>query len=173
MFRQDEDALADRDVRRAHALISRLRGLSAADSVAALHDHAVLTGVSVHTAALAVLAEWHPAGERRRRLPDARTVVTADRSGRVAVRWQGRGRAVVSVRGVRSDELAASVRRAVERVLRAGATHLVVDLRGTTGPDARFEELLGWAGRRLWARRGVLVVRPSDRPPTPGTPGRP
>ena len=160
MFRPDEDALADREVRRAHALISRLRGLSPADSVAALHDHAVLTGVSVHTAALAVLAEWHPAGERRRRLPGARTVVTADRTGRLVVRWQGREKAVISVRGARSDELAAMLRRAVERVLRGGATHLVVDVRGTTGPDARFDEVLGWAGRRLWARRGVLVVRP-------------
>jgi hypothetical protein len=161
MFRPDDDDLADRDICRAHALISRLRGLNPADSVAALHDHAVLTGVSVHTAALAVLAEWHPAGGPRRRLPGASTVTTADRSGRLVVRWQGRGKASIAVRGVRSDELAAGLRRAVERVLRAGATDVVVDLRGTAGPEARFDDVLGWAGRRLWARRGVLVVRRS------------
>lgn len=160
---------ADRDIRQAHSLISRLRGLSVEDSAAALHDHAVLTGVSVHTAALAVLAEWHPAGEPHRRVPGAHTSTTADRSGRLVMRWQGREKAHLSVRGVCSDDLAARVHRSVERALHGGATHLIIDLRGTTGADARLDDVLGWAGRRLWARRGVLIVRaPASEVAVPG-----
>ncbi len=165
MFRSGEDHLqAERDIRQAHSLISKLRGLSAEDSVAALHDHAVLTGVSVHVAALAVLAEWQPAAEPRRRVPGAHTYTTADRTGRIVVRWQGREKAHLLVRGVCSDDLAGRLRRAVERVLRAGATHLIIDTRGATDADAGLNDVLGWAGRRVWAHRGVLVVRS----PAPG-----
>ncbi|HEY2195777.1 MAG TPA: hypothetical protein VGH76_26225 [Actinomycetospora sp.] len=141
-----------------------MRGLTLDDSVAALHDHAALTGVSVHTAARAVLAEWQPAGERRRRVPAAHVYTTSGRTGRVAVRWQGRERAHLAVSGSCTDDLTGRLHRAVEGALRAGATHLIVDTRGVTGADARLDEVLGWAGRRLWARRGVLVVRPSSPP---------
>jgi hypothetical protein len=176
MLRPETDPRADRDIRQAHALISRLRGLSPDDSVAALHDHAVLTGVPVHAAALAVLAEWHPAGGPRRRVPGAHSYTTADRSGRLVVRWQGREKAHLSIRGACSDDLVARLRRAVERTLRGGATHLVIDIRGTTGADARVDDVLGWAGRRLWARRGVLVVRSPahhDLASGPSDPGGP
>lgn len=156
---KEHDLHADRDIRQAYRLISRLRGLNAEDSVAALHDHAVLTGVSVHTAALAVLAEWRPEGEPRRRVPAADTYATRDKTGRIVVRWQGRGTAHLAVSGDCTNGLAARLRRAVERVLRAGATHLIIDTRGTTGADAALDDVLGWAGRRLWARRGVLVLR--------------
>jgi hypothetical protein len=159
LSQEDDDLRAERDIRQAHSLISKLRGLTDEDSVVALHDHAVLTGVTVHTAALAVLAEWPPVGAPPRRVPAARTYTTGDRTGRIIVRWQGRERAHLAVKGIGSDDLPARLRQAVERALRAGATHLIVDTRGTTDADQRLEEVLGWAGRRLWARRGVLVVR--------------
>jgi hypothetical protein len=153
----------ERDLREAHSLISRLRGLTVEDSAVALHDHAVLTGVTVHAAALAVLAEWHPVGQPRHRGPAAaHTYSTGDRNGRIVVRWQGRERAHLAVKGIGSDDLAVRLRQAVERALRAGATHLIVDTRGATDADQRLDEVLGWAGRRLWARRGVLVVRATE-----------
>jgi len=155
MLRPETDPRADRDIRQAYALISRLRGTSPEESVAALHDHAVLTGVSVHTAALAVLAEWHPAGGPRRRIPGAHSYTTADRTGRLVVRWQGREKANLSIRGSCSDDLVARLRRAVERTLRGGATHLVIDMRGTTGADVRFDD-------PTVSRRHALIVRQPD-----------
>ncbi len=154
-----DDLQVRRDLRRAYALIGRLRGLSTEESVAALHDHAVLTDVSVHAAALAVLAEWRPPGVSRRQVPASHIYTTPDRTGRILVRWQGRGRAHVAVSGIGSDDLAVKLRRAVEPALRAGATHLVIDTRGTTGVTHGFDDVLSWTGRRLWARRGTLVVR--------------
>ena len=163
MIRQaDDDFRVERDIRAAHSLISRLRGLTDEDSAIALHDHAVLTGVSVHSAALAVLAEWHPVGQARRKVPAARTYTTGDRNGRIVLRWQGRERAHLAVKGIGNDDLAVRLRQAVERALRAGATHLIVDTRATTDTDQKLDPILGWAGRRLWARRGVLVVRASE-----------
>jgi hypothetical protein len=159
---KDDDLRVERDLREAHSLIGRLRGLSVEDSAVALHDHAALTGVAVHTAALAVLAEWHPVGQPRRRVPAASAYSTGDRNGRIVVRWQARERAHLLVKGNGSDDLAARLRHAVERALRSGATHLIVDTRATSDVDQRLDEVLGWAGRRLWARRGVLVVRASE-----------
>ncbi len=46
----------NRDVERAVALVSRVRGLTTSQSTDALRDRASHTGVSVHAAALAVLA---------------------------------------------------------------------------------------------------------------------
>jgi hypothetical protein len=163
-----DDLQVERDLRRAYALIERLRGLSAEDSVAALHDHAVLTDVSIHEAALAVLAEWRPPGGSRRQIPASHVYTTADRTGRVLVRWQGREKAHVAVSGIGSDDLAGRLRRAVEPALRAGATHLVIDTRGTSGVTPGFDDVLSWAGRRLWARRGSSScgARTSPRPST-------
>jgi len=45
-----------RDVQRAVALVSRVRGLTADESVEALEERATHTGVSIHAAALAVMA---------------------------------------------------------------------------------------------------------------------
>ena len=158
--RRADEVRAERDVRRAHALIGRLRGLDASESVAVLHDHAALTGVSVHTAALAVIAEWHPAAERHRRTPRAHGSATADGRGRIMVRWQSREKAHVSVSGACSEDLTLRLRDAVDRALRGGATHLTVDTRRTTGMTPEFVDALAWACRRLRARRGLLVIRP-------------
>jgi hypothetical protein len=157
--RRADEVRAERDVRRAHALIGRLRGLSAAESIAVLHDHAALTGVSVHTAALAVIAEWHPTQDRHRRTPRAHGSATADGLGRVMIRWQSREKAHLSVSGACSEDLALRLRGAVDRALRGGATHVTVDTRRTTGTAPEFDDALVWACRRLWSRRGVLVIR--------------
>ena len=132
-----DDLQVKRDLRRAYLLIGRLRGLTVEESVAALHDHAVLTDVSLHEAALAVLAEWRPPGGSRRQIPASHVYTTSDRTGRVLVRWQGREKAHVAVSGIGSDELAVRLRRAVGPALRAGATHLVIDTRGDHRCDPR------------------------------------
>jgi hypothetical protein len=49
---------ADREVERAEALLVDLFGVSAEEASAALRDEAESTGVSVHAAALAVVAAW-------------------------------------------------------------------------------------------------------------------
>jgi hypothetical protein len=156
---QPDDLQSTRDVRRALTLISRLRGLGADASAAVLHDHAVLTGVSVHDAALAVLAEWRPAKAPHRRVPAAASYTAADSSGRIVLRWQGRNSAQLSISGLLTSDLASRLHRAVERALRAGATHLIIDTRATTGFAPEFNEVISWAGRRLWARQGSLTLR--------------
>jgi len=50
-----DDLQARRDIRRAYALLGRLRGLNAEDSMAVLHDHAALTGVASMAADLAAI----------------------------------------------------------------------------------------------------------------------
>jgi hypothetical protein len=155
----DDDLHVTRDIREAHSLLGRLRGISPDDSVAVLHDHAALTGVSVHEAALALLAEWHPVGEPRRRVPAARGDTTTDRTGRVVLRWQSRERAHVSISGVCSDDLAVRLQHVIERALRAGAIHLILNTRSTTGVSPKLDDVVAWTGRRLWARRGSLTLR--------------
>ena len=150
---------AGRDIRRAAAVVGRLRGLTVDDAVVVLHDHAALTGVSLHTAALAVLAEWHPHRWSNRGVPAAQTYVTPDGAGRIVLRWQARETAHLGVGGVCSGDLAARLRRAVDRGIRAGLRHLTVDVHRTSGRAAEFDETLDWACRRLWARRGVVLVR--------------
>ena len=59
----DDDLRVTRDIQKACSLLRSLRGISATDSVPVLHDHAALTGISVHAAALAVLAEGAPLAE--------------------------------------------------------------------------------------------------------------
>ncbi len=166
MVRPDEELLhAARDIRRAYLRIGRLRGLDADDSAAVLHDHAVLTGMSLHAAARAVLAEpRQPGVGEPHRTPAARADTTPGGSGRILLRWRGRDEAHIAVSGPRDDDLASRLRRAVEKALRAGACHLVVDTRGTSGADTGFDDVLAWAGRRLWARQGSLVLRPSTAP---------
>ena len=159
---QPDDLRAPRDVRRARMLISILRGLSAADSAAVLHDHAHLTGVSLHDAALAVLAELSPAGAPQQRVPAAAAYTATDVSGRIVLRWQGRHRAQVLISGLLSSDLASRLRGAVERALHAGAIHLVIDTRATRGIAPEFAEVVSWAGQRLWARQGSLIVRVSN-----------
>lgn len=153
-----DDLRAPRDVRRARVLLSILRGLSADDSAAALHDHATLTGVSLHDAALAVLAEWRPAAAPQRRVPAAAMHTATDRSGRIVLRWQGRSKAQLSISGLLSSDLASRLRRAVERALDAGATHLIIDTRATKGIAPEFDGVISWAGRHLGASQGSLVV---------------
>jgi hypothetical protein len=157
--RVDDDLQVARDIREAYSLLGRLRGIGADDSVAVLHDHAVLTGVSVHAVALAVLAEWHPVGEPRRRVPAAQGDTTTDRTGRVVLRWQSREKAHVSVSGVCSDDLAVRLQLVVGRALRAGAIHLILNTRGTTGVSPKLDDVVAWTGRRLWARQGSLTLR--------------
>ena len=165
MVRPDEELLhAARDIRRAYLLIGRLRGLDADDSAAALQDHAALTGTSLHAAARAVLAEWRPLGVGDTHRPPVPRADTTSASGRILLRWRGRDEAHVAVSGPRNDDLAARLRRAVEKALRAGARHLVVDTRGTSGAAPEFDDVLAWAGRRLWARQGSLVLRPATAP---------
>ncbi len=160
MARPDKiDLQAARDIRRAYLLIGRLRGLTADDSAAVLHDHAVLTGVSLHAAALAVLVEWRPAGNSYRRAPAAQVHTTDDMTGRIVLRWQSREKAHVSLSGPRSNDLAVRLRRVVERAMRAGATHLIIDTRVTTGAALEFDTVIAWTGRRLWARQGTLTLR--------------
>jgi hypothetical protein len=155
----DDDLQVRRDIRKAYSLVGRLRGISPDDSVAVLHDHAAITGVSVHAAALAVLAEWHPVGGPRRRVPAAQGDTTTDRTGRIVLRWQSREKAYVSLSGVCSDDLAVRLQVVVERALRAGAIHLIVNTRRTTGVSPKLDAVIARTGRRLWARRGSLTLR--------------
>jgi hypothetical protein len=154
-----DDLQARRDIRRAYALLGRLRGLNAEDSMAVLHDHAALTGVSLHAAALGVLTEWHPSRGPRRRVPAAQGYRTTDNTGRIILRWQGRKKAYLWVSGPGGVDLAARLRRAVERATRAGAIHLVIDTRATTDVGLELGEVLTWTGRRLDARQGTLTLR--------------
>jgi hypothetical protein len=56
--RSEHTVQADREVERAEALVAELFELSPDDASAALRDEADATGVSVHAAALAVVANW-------------------------------------------------------------------------------------------------------------------
>lgn len=56
MGRSPHERQTRRDVRRAVELVSRVRGMSASESARALDRHASRTGLSVHAAALAVMA---------------------------------------------------------------------------------------------------------------------
>jgi hypothetical protein len=152
----DDYVRATRDIRQAYSLLSRLRGISAAESVAVLHDHAALTVVSVHAAALAVR---HAVGEAHRRVPTTRGDTTTDTAGPIVLYWQSREKAHVAVSGVCSEDLAARLQQVVERALSSGAIHLIVNTRGTTGVAPEFDDMIAWTGRRLWARRGSLTLR--------------
>jgi hypothetical protein len=56
--RSEHAVQADREVERAETLVAELFGLSPDAASAALRDEAAATGVSVHAAALAVVANW-------------------------------------------------------------------------------------------------------------------
>jgi AmiR/NasT family two-component response regulator len=56
--RTDYALQIDREVERAEALLTELLGLRVDEAVVALRDEAAATGVSVHAAALAVVANW-------------------------------------------------------------------------------------------------------------------
>jgi hypothetical protein len=51
-----EERQTEREIQRAAALVSTVRGLDTDQSADALRDHAAAQGVSLHAAALAVLA---------------------------------------------------------------------------------------------------------------------
>jgi hypothetical protein len=106
-----------------------------------------------------VLAEWHPVGKPRRRIPAAQGDTTTDKTGRVMLRWQSREKAHVSLSGVCSDDLAVRLQLVVEGALRSGVIHLIVNTRGTTGVSVKLDDVVAWTGRRLWARRGSLTLR--------------
>ena len=55
----------------------------------------------------------------------------------------------VLISGLRSDDLAVRLRETVERAMRAGATHLIIDTRGVTGVAPEFDDVISWTGRRL------------------------
>ena len=57
--RRNEHAMqVDREVDRAEALLADLFGVSADEASVALREEALATGISVHAAALAVVANW-------------------------------------------------------------------------------------------------------------------
>ncbi len=162
MVRRD-DLDAGRVIDRACSVIGRLNGLTPDESMAALHAHAVLRGVSAHTAALAVLAEWEPAGRPHRPIPQAQTYTASDKAGRVLVRWENRSTAHLSVSGRCSDDLAVRLRRAVEAALRVGATDLVIDTSATTGVTPGLTDVVAWTERRLQAGRDRRTVHSPGR----------
>lgn len=56
--RNEHEERADREVERAEALVAEQLGMSPDEASSALRDEALATGVSVHAAALAVVANW-------------------------------------------------------------------------------------------------------------------
>jgi AmiR/NasT family two-component response regulator len=56
--RTEHELQADREVERAEALLTDLFDVSAEEASVALREEAAATGVSVHAAALAVVANW-------------------------------------------------------------------------------------------------------------------
>ena len=56
--RDDQGVQADREVARAEALVGEVYGLGPDEACSALRDEAAATGVSLHAAALAVVANW-------------------------------------------------------------------------------------------------------------------
>jgi AmiR/NasT family two-component response regulator len=59
----------DREVDRAQVLLTELYGLGVGEASVALRDEAVATGVSMHAAALAVVANWATQAPVLRRSP--------------------------------------------------------------------------------------------------------
>jgi hypothetical protein len=117
-----------------------------------------LTGVSVHAAALAVLAEWHPLGGPRRRVPAAQGDTTTDKSGRVVLRAEPRESPRVAQwsapRRPRGQAAARDRARIARRRTPSDPQHSGDHRRL---PEARRRHRL--TGRRLWARRGSLTLR--------------
>jgi AmiR/NasT family two-component response regulator len=57
-LKRGEEVQADREVERAEGLVAEVFGLGPEQAASALRDEAAATGVSVHAAALAVVANW-------------------------------------------------------------------------------------------------------------------
>lgn len=80
------------------------------------------------------------------------------RAARITVMWAGRDEAYVTLDGSVAVDVLERLDRVLERLLHAGATHLIVDLHRLTGDDRAVLELLAATCHRLWARRGTMTV---------------
>lgn len=73
--------------------------------------------------------------------------------------WTGRHEAQLTIDGAGGDpELVSRLDSVLDKLLDAGASHVVVDLHRLTGEDHAVLELLAATCHRLWDRGGVLEV---------------
>lgn len=81
------------------------------------------------------------------------------RPARIVAVWISRREAHLTVDGTGDGEVVGRLDSVLERLLLAGASHLVVDLHRLTGDDTDVLELLAATCHRIWARDGVLEIR--------------
>jgi anti-anti-sigma regulatory factor len=72
--------------------------------------------------------------------------------------WASRDEAYVTLDGAVVADVLERLDRAIERLLHAGAIHMIIDLHRLTGDDRAVLELLAAACRQLWARRGTMSI---------------
>jgi anti-anti-sigma regulatory factor len=78
--------------------------------------------------------------------------------GYVLAIWPSRREVHLSVQGSGDDDLSERLDRELQRVLNAGALHVVVNLHRLSGNDRAVLELLAATCHRLWRVRGVMEI---------------
>jgi anti-anti-sigma regulatory factor len=75
---------------------------------------------------------------------------------RIITMWTTDHKVHVGLRGEARGDLAARLDRTLDRLLQAGATHMIVHLERLTGDDAAVLDILATTGRTLWLRMGIM-----------------